>query len=301
MRRGAPPGTIGARGRAIARAPRRATEPECQPFCRSVAHDLAERAYERRLEPYRLTPDRRRRRASGALVSTVVTSRFTLSESMPALFLSYGVHCRIDGEMRTRCTLWSLLPTHRSTCAFFTILFQLRHRLVGMSAYGGLCGAVSERVGNTRSGLGEGLDVDISGHFVRIDTFDLVAGNRGIVQELGRVADRRENLAGVEIARREAGRKRRARGGESTLAGRSYPRSSLIHVLPAPERISAVMGVLPSVMPATTPLRWRRESTMSRPTWIGCCVNSASCWLVGAPLMSTLRSTSGTVQFNVSY
>ena len=60
---------------------------------------------------------------SGALASTVVTSKSMVAASMPELFF-VASSMAASSVNATRCTLWSLLPTHTSTCALLTIFFN---------------------------------------------------------------------------------------------------------------------------------------------------------------------------------
>ena len=159
---------------------------------------------------------------SGALASTVVTSKVTTAESMPELVFVAGVHRGIERKCHP-VHLVVALAHPQVDMRLVDDLLQLRCGLVDLGLRGRRRRAAAEALRDIGGRGGDAVDVQIARYFVRIDTFDLVAGNRGIVQELGRIADRRENLAGVEIARRDPGRKRRAGRRGERVGGQVVP------------------------------------------------------------------------------
>src|SRR5258705_2253638 len=229
---------------------------------------------------------------SGALAWPVVTSKVTTAESMPELFV-VAASIAASSVNATRCTLWSLLPTHRSTCALFTIFFncaavlsiwacvgvavvllpRLWEILAGAAATPSMFTSpdtLSESIPSTLSLETEALSRSLDGSPIAAR---ILPASRLLV----------ETPAGSAVPVVE----------ESVLAGRSYHLPSIwIHDLPPPLRISACRGDLPNVtLTFTSALLPAESTTPSTPRWIGCFVKSASCWLVGAPLMSTVTSS----------
>ena len=152
---------------------------------------------------------RTERRCRARSASTVVTSKSMVAASMPELcFVAASIAASTVNA--TRCTLWSLLPTHRSTCALLTIFFNCATVLSISACVGAFAVLLPRLLDRFRCGRRDARDVDIARHFVGVDTFDRLARDRGIVEELGWIADRRENLARVEIARRCPARQGRA-------------------------------------------------------------------------------------------
>ena len=187
------------------------------------AHDLAEQAHEGGLE-FRLRADRRRRRDVGRVRVDRCHIEINGRRVDARARFRRVVHRSVDRECHA-VHLVVALANPQVDVRLVDDLLQLRHGLVdlGLGRRGGrrLC---AEALGEIRRQQSRRLAMLTSpGNFVRIDTFDLFAGNRCIVEELGRVADRRENLARVEIARRDSARERRASRGREHVGGQGVP------------------------------------------------------------------------------